>query len=394
MFMGFTKLVQRFLTIFTVMGSGLHRLLRGGDGGTRRVLLVARNQVAADYMVSINNLLTSLPNLEIHVTVDRFPVREFQLAEAESIVGARGIPIALALVQSWDLIIFTNHPYGPGVCFSPLQKKMYINHGLHTGKINSAIAEDGVYGRGKILRPFYRPFYHLMLAASRAEVKYAVSCTPELNGRVVDAGLLQADELMAFTAANRAMLRGRYGYTSDEKVVHVISTWGQNSLYGRYRDTFYTQMEDLAREHNVVFSLHPRFDYLDRPGDDRRNDILDRVERLGIRVNRDPDWQKFVAVADVAIADHSSLALYHVLLSHPLVLASVPTDQYVSGSTFDRLYRLMPKLDDYGDWTAAINETDPVGVSAASLPLVGSILDHKGEARTMYLAQFQSILGQ
>ena len=41
--------------------------------------------------------------------------------------------------------------------------------------------------------------------------------------------------------------------------------------------------------------------------------------------------------ADMAISDHSSLSLYHVLLNKLVILVPVPGDGYIQGSAFDQL---------------------------------------------------------
>ncbi|MEZ5503919.1 MAG: hypothetical protein R3E50_15125 [Halioglobus sp.] len=332
-----------------------HRLLRAISSREKRVLLVARNEVAADYMLCIKEVLDSCEGVHQFTSVDRFPARGFDGMQAESMLGVTSVHIMIALFQDWDLIVFTNHPYGLGICFAPWLKKLYVNHGLHSGKINNDKSEDGVYGSCKTIRPFGRPYYHSMFASSYWEQEFACRTTPALRGRVSVVGFIRADMFMEYMREYARKQPAVSTLAPGRRTVHIISTWGPGSLYAICGEWLLDQVRLLHGKYDFVVSIHPRFDDLAFAGGDRRATILDRFQRAGARVNPGLDWDRCIVSADVAICDHSSLTLYHLLAGHPVILADVHDSQYVEGSSFDLLAKRCQKLSQDADLEQALH---------------------------------------
>ena len=151
----------------------------------KRILLMAQNRIAADHLKILWNLLKHDPQFTFYVTDDRLFSRHFSQEELLSIIPIKHIHILHALIRYWDLIIFVNHPWGLGVWFAPFIEKIYINHGICMGKINNPFGEDGVYGKSRVLRPYSKPYYDKMFAASDFEKDYAIKATKELQSREI-----------------------------------------------------------------------------------------------------------------------------------------------------------------------------------------------------------------
>ncbi|MFT4518056.1 MAG: hypothetical protein ACI9JM_000433 [Halioglobus sp.] len=368
-----------------------HRALTSGSS-TKRVLLVSRNSIAADHLVCISELLHSIDNTQQWVTTDRFPSRGFDRHAASAIVQVPAVHIFTALISHWDLIIFTNHPYGFGVCLPPWQKKLYINHGMHTGKINTDHEEDGVYGKSKVTRPFGRPFYDCMFAASYSEKEFALAQTPELDGSIAVAGFLQADRFLQAAREQPEKARQKLGLNSKRKVVHIISTWGSHSLYATHGASLLAELDALRKDYEFVVSIHPRYDDLGNNGSERRAVILKRFEEAGAIVNHELDWHDYVIGADAAISDHSSLCLYHVLLGHPLLLVDVAQDQFVAGSTFDTLQKNNQRLTLQTDLYAALQTLTAEDARSHAQSRQANLLDYQGTAHTRYLQEIEKLL--
>ena len=337
-----------YLFILLWPASLIQRMTRVGFR-RKRVLLVARNSVAADHMVCISDLLSSSEDIDQAITTDRVPARDFNRHQASNMVGPRSIHVIRALVCHWDLIVFTNHPYGFGVCFPPWSKKLYVNHGMHTGKINNDLEQDGVYGRCKVIRPFRKPYYDCMFSASGGERDFAISQTPELRDRIAVVGFLRADRFLEYFREQGAGARTRLGYTRDQRIVHIISTWGENSLWSVRGEWILEQAQRLRGQYQFVVSIHPRFDDLGTGNEESREEILQRFGQAGVTVYQDLDWKDYIIASDVALSDHSSLCLYHVLLQHKILLVDVDRDQYLKGSTFDKLVKASSRLSDFVD---------------------------------------------
>ena len=368
----------------------LHRKIRS-HALPKRVLLIARNSVAASHLVPVYDLLKGNSNVQLVVTTDRMPHRGFSRYQAENMVGPRSVHILLALLSHWDLIIFTNHPYGLGLCFPPWHKKLYVNHGLHTGKINNNLAQDGVYGRNKMLRPFNEPFYDCMFAASVWERDFAIKQTPELYDRIVIVGFLGADTFLDYVQENGMTARERLGFTQQQKIVHIISTWGENSLYAMCGQQLLQQITELVGQYAFLISIHPRFDSFSSGNSESRSDILTRFEQAGAKVNRALDWEDYVAASDVTLSDHSSLCLYHVLLEHPVLLVDVRDDQFMADSSFDLLNKRTNKLSNHKNLGDALNDLFS-STKRIDREILDRMLNYKGMALERYRTEIGILL--
>lgn len=359
----------------------------------KRILLIAQNNVAASHIKEFHKLFKDNINLSFYSTTDWYPPRDFGKNDITKIVNAKYINIFQALITYWDLIIFVNHPWGFGVWFSPLINKIYINHGLHVGKINNDKCEDGVYGKSRVIRPFSKPFYSLMFAASDYELQQAVTITPELHDRIVVTGYLQADLLMEDAKTNRNLIRNKLGIKGNDYVVHIISTWGKNSLLQLIGDELLTEAVKLKNHYSFILSIHPRYDeFNDFNVKINRKSILDKYEKLGILVNRNLNWEDYVIASDMAISDHSSLSLYHILLDHPLVYIQIPESEYVKNSTFAHLYKNSTPLLNSKDIGSIIKTNSSIHkINPSTLPL-DRILQHQGQAAERYREEIYRIL--
>lgn len=311
----------------------------------KRILLIAQNKIAADHIKIVWNLLKSDPQFAFFVTDDRLFNKHFSNQELLSILPTKHIHILHALVRYWDLIIYVNHPWGLGIWFAPFLEKIYINHGICTGKINNPFGEDGVYGRSRVLRPYSKPFYDKMFAASFFEKDYAISATQELQSRIAVTGFLRADMIDQLQADHRDAIRKKLGYGKDDILVHIISTWGSMSLFQTIGEALLFEATKLSDKYKFIFSLHPRHDEFGDLKGRKREDILKKYEAMGIRPDRNLSWEKYVVACDIAISDHSSLCLYYVLLNKPLILVPMQNNSFIKDSAFDRLRQLALTLN-------------------------------------------------
>lgn len=380
-----------FMSLFWPL-AWIHKMVLA-DKSRKRILLVTRNNIAANYMADVSQLLREDADIVLFVATDRVPSSGFSGQQASAVTGVPFLHIFKALIVHWDLIIYTNHAYGFGVCFPPNARKIYINHGIHMGKINNALGEDGVYGRGKVIRPFASPYYDMMFAASAYERDFAIECTPELDGHIMVTGCLRADLYAEYVESSRLYVRERLGLTPREQVVHIISTWGHSSLCVQFGDMVLKSVRRLSGKYRFIVSIHPRYDDLTKdPNHSSRDDILSRFEAAGVIVNRGIDWEDYVLAADIAISDHSSLVLYHVLLSHPLILVDLQASEYMDGSTFDLLKSKARLLSGEESLEDALSDVCELDVSFEYSEIVDNMLNCRGNARVRYLREISRLL--
>ncbi len=172
----------------------------------------------------------------------------------------------------------------------------------------------------------------------------------------------------------------------------IISTWGEKSLFQTVGTRLLQEISDLEGSYKFIVSLHPRWDELASDTQEKRDSILRKCNAVGVRVNAGLDWEDYVVASDAVISDHSSLSLYHVLLGHPLLLADIPSDQYVAGSTYDQLDRHCDSLSSYDHLDTALVELFSGKDSHDYSAIVENMLDYRGTARSRYKEEIDSLL--
>jgi CDP-glycerol glycerophosphotransferase (TagB/SpsB family) len=87
--------------------------------------------------------------------------------------------------------------------------------------------------------------------------------------------------------------------------------------------------------------------------------ILQRWAAKGATVDEGNNaWRDFLVASDVAIADHSSLALYHALLGHPLIFIPVPAGEYVEASAFEVVSKTSVGINDVSELSPILEGTE------------------------------------
>lgn len=358
----------------------------------KRILLIAQNKIAADHIKIIWDLLKNDSQLAFFTTDDRLINKHFSRKELLSIMPVNHIHILHALLRNWDMIIYVNHPWGLGIWFAPFIKKIYINHGICIGKINNPFGEDGVYGKSRVLRPYSKPFYDKMFAASFLEKDYAILSTKELQSRIAVTGFLSADLIDKLQTDHRDDIRTKLGYSKNDILVHIISTWGPMSLFQTVGEELLHEAAKISNKYKFIFSLHPRHDEFGDEKGRKREDILNKYEFQGIRPDRNLSWEEYVVASDVAVSDHSSLCLYYVLLNKPVILISINDNSFIKDSVFDRLRQLTftlnnpEKLDDL--LQIAIKNSNQNELREFGL----TIRDYPGHAAERYKEEIYNVL--
>lgn len=368
------------------------RLLRKLRSKTRskRVLLICHNVVAAEHQAPIAELLMRDGGYRVYVANDHFPAQEITKREIKRKVRVKYLPVLACLVMDWDLVIYVNHAWGWGAWFAPFLQKIYINHGLYAGKINNALGEDGVYGRHRTTRPHRGLLYDRMFAASSFEKEMAVRADPALANVVRVTGSLMADRVVSHVQ-QRAAIRSRLGFKAQDCVIHVISTWGTASLMATVGAQLLEHLDRAGHSHRVLLSLHPRWDKFGRGSYPARRKILQYWSAKGAVVDEDNSaWRDFLVASDVTIADHSSLALYHVLLDHPLIVIPVPPDEYVAESTFELVSGCATLINDVSELPALLNGA--AMRSDRDEGLLDRLVEHRGSSGARHLEEIRSLL--
>jgi hypothetical protein len=168
--------------------------------------------------------------------------------------------------------------------------------------------------------------------------------TPNALPAAVVAGDPCYDRIRA-SMPRRARYRDALGATEDTTVVVVSSTWGDESLFGRYPDLLSEVLAELPiDEHIVAGILHPNTWFGHGPWQIRcwLGDCL----RAGLRlVPPAQGWQQAIIAADVVIGDHGAVTGYSASIGTPTLLATFPNDDVVPGSAIWELGKTAPRLN-------------------------------------------------
>lgn len=375
LFVRFTRLIKR---------------LSGHKPTARNVLLVCQNCVAADHLQPIISLLRGDQNLKQYVTNDHFPSQEISKSQIKKSIALPYRNVLRALLSDWDLIIYVNHPWGFGAWFAPFIKKIYINHGLYTGKINNAYGEDGVYGKTRTFRPHRGLMFDKMFVASTSERNAALAANPDLKGRLEIVGSLMVDEIRE-RRKQRALLRKRLGVQEHQKLIHIISTWGATSLIATVGDSLLEVFTGFDASYKFVLSLHPRFDKFG--GFTRtRDDVLSQWSAMGVIVDRDNShWKDILIASDMAIADNSSLAFYYFILKKVVRFVVVDKDASIPGSPFDVLRKGSNPLT-AANIKASITQSSEPHFSKSSVIDANYLVEFLGTAYLRHEEEIQKLL--
>lgn len=292
-----------------------------GDLDSRvSVLLVAHTRLSLGYLRDYQRLLTTDRRICFSVT----RARDDYSAGVDTVLdelGMRRLPYCVAVRREWDLALFATH--GSEIFFQGAATRAHIQHGLGAGKLVNG--QDFTYGPKWALWEG-RPKFDAMFEASHAVAARARAACPPLKNRIIVVGDIRADRVLA-AAANRRRYRAQLGLAENEVAVLVISTFGPHGMLGRYGLAYLDQALSLGAPYRVLLTMHPHLWTGRHDNRLRLGAALDPRRRTNglVVCGPDDDFVPYLAAADIAVTDHSSLGLYWALLARPTVTVPVPS---------------------------------------------------------------------
>jgi hypothetical protein len=198
-------------------------------------------------------------------------------------------------------------------------------------RLSGTVRAVDLHGR-RVLIAVTHPQQTAQLAATEPEAaKHAV---------------LIVDPMLERLRASR-LLRHRYRAAlglGDRRLVVVSSTWGRQSLIGRWPDLPARLLAGLdAEAYRVATILHPNIT-AGHGGLQLRLWLAAARDAGLLMVPPDAGWQAMLAAADCVVADHSSMSLLAAGADIPLLLAPL-ADEVVPGTPMTTLSRSARRLD-------------------------------------------------
>lgn len=340
------------------------------------MLLVAHTALSLRYVLEHYALLKDDPRLSFAVTQGS---DDFGLGVAQTI-SRLGLPIVAwddAIADDWDLALFGTH--GGEIFFRRTAARAHVQHGLGAGKLVDG--DDFTYGPKWALWEG-RPKYDVMIEASHTVQRRAVAACPPLAGIIAVVGDLLADRLLA-ASMQREQHRAALGIAPDQVAVLFISTWGPHgTMLGSTGPALLQRVHRLPERYKPLLSMHPHLWQARRlQPQSQWARQLTSLERGRLRTCGPNDsWIPFLAAADVAVIDHSSLGLYFGLLGRPTVAVPVSAHVINPGSQLAALRACSPTLEDPGRLEVTLDlaraSYDPHRVADRC----GEIVSYPGEA--------------
>jgi CDP-glycerol glycerophosphotransferase (TagB/SpsB family) len=262
-------------------------------------------------------------------------------------LSIRFTPLRVAIFSRWKLIVYTHHYLG--FCFDRAIPSVYVSHGIETGK---KTVYDTCYTYGFMgMRTPREPVYRTMIATHAAELAMAGREYPSYRAVVTTSTEAVLERLLR-RAAQKQALKPRLGLTDHKPVVLFMSTWGHPSLISSHGAELAREVDRLSKDYHLVFSVHPK---LTRSR--RARAVLRTLEARGVNVIPPArSWVDYMAVADVAVSDITSMCLYGALLGIPIVFLGPSLDRLVPGGLVEDLIRHSSQAGSVRDLRARLRD--------------------------------------
>lgn len=317
---------------------------RRANKPVKRVLLPAAHVMALAYLDRFQQTLADDPRLRFTVTsYSRLPHTHRQIKRWSRERGLRYVPYQLSRVMRWDLIAIAEH-HG-AKAFNPSVPKVLINHSISGGKLE----KNGLpyrYGRHHTHFPDGQSVYSKIFEASKEVYTQTVAQRPELGPIIAVVGDLCADELLALRSQREA-IRRKLGFSDDQTVVLIQSTWGPTSLMETVGKALIEQAAALQNDsrYRFILSTHPH--HWDGTGsvDTSYGRYLSQQAQRGFHVIRpQDDWRPYMAASDMAITDHTSLSVTYALLGNPMLFVANDAAGVIESMPVGQLMSFLPCL--------------------------------------------------
>lgn len=307
---------------------GVWALQRPPGEPPAEILYVAKDDLSVLYVLENARLLAEHGHARCAVTARGHLRPDIERRAADAGIRLRFTPLHVAMFTRWQLIVYTHH--FRGFCFDRSTPSVYISHGLETGK--KTLHDTGYTYGFKGLRSPREPMYHTMIATHAAELDAAGREYPAYRS-VVRLSTEAVLERLLGKAEHRDALRAGLGLRNDKPVVLCMSTWGSPSLMATHGEDLAREAAALQQDFQLVITVHPKL-----AGARRTQSVLRALRAHGVHVlSPNCSWIDYMAVADIAVSDITSMCLYSALLGTPIVFLGASVRRLVPGGLVEEV---------------------------------------------------------
>ncbi len=308
--------------------------------GRRAVLVVAKTQLSFYCAMGLEKLLGAENDVDVYVTGPPHIKKKHWKTINSGNIEARPKWIGRldSLTRRWSLICFPTHYMG--AYFHPEIPKVYVNHGLETGKL---IFGDRAYTYGwKSLIRRNKTYYTAFLANSKAEFELANLEYPKVfDGKIILTSECTAERLIAMREESETRSGTQESSPPRKKKILFLSSWGTDTLLLGRESRLLREALQLSDVYEFTLVAHAN--------NFRNKTALSAMASLkaaGLSIIEPgvDSWLAYALRADLAISDVTSMSLYFGLLNKPIAFVPVDTSRFPPNSPFHAIYSAAPKI--------------------------------------------------
>ncbi len=220
-------------------------------------------------------------------------------------------------------------------------KVLYVNHGFHiVGRKDGE--ETFTYS---LLYEDTKP--NIICEPNKRIAELIVKEKPNLKSVVKWTGWKFSQKL-SDALSLREKFRSDFGFKKEDKVIFVVSTWGENSLSMRYGESLFKQLKLLSKDYKIIISLHPKV-FLTKIANTIKDELEDLKSYGVIIKDLDSDWIPYMIASDVVFSDYSTLTESAVSIRKKLVLSDYPKETIWKESVISKVKDLFLTVKDIKD---------------------------------------------
>jgi len=307
----------------------------------RNLLLVCNDILMAYHLHEFWDLFRDDSRLNFRIAISA-ECAEHQCVSIRRLLPVLEMDVHWAFARHWDLVIDADHSYH--IAAAKRNPTVFIGHGPQ-GKIGKYESRPYNYSQGAFDKKGC-PKYVCMFDVREEDRERAVVLYPKLKDVIAVVGSLSNDRLLA-EVERRRVFRNQFRFTDYDKVVFILSSWGEDCLLHTMGEDLVSAAISLADKYKFIISAHPH-EYRSRPDGQRVWGEYLRTLSRDCFVVREPSesWIPYMIAADIVLSDFTCLLQSSALLQKPIILTSVPEERIWRGSVTWEIRQFAPIISD------------------------------------------------
>ena len=351
------------------------------------IIFVVHNDAMLSYVMPVYELLKSDSRLRLFfcfTAPDKLRIDNLPLLKKKHRLF--NVPYRIAELIKWDLIVFPDHkPYFRKDC-----KKIYIGHGFYVSKLVDG--ESYIYGS----RSFNNSgdiIYDKFFETSEYVRDVIKENYPQFSSRVKAVGSLLIESIHD-SAEQRNKVLSELKFDPKKDTVMVASTWGENSFIQNQGRDFVKIIPKVLEDYNLIVFVHLlNYRAVNGAGQLDCSELFKSLSLPGLYIlNPGEAPYRYLACADVLMADMTSLSLYYTVFKKPVIFFDNQKVMYEPGALIGDLRKAAYVISNISKLADDIARAKTSFDSQAMERLIPKIFSYYGSASMRYLEEIYGTL--